>query len=1063
MLNEATKIINNAFNNSFIKRLSLYLHDCVREEVKSSTFRNLNQDKDNKWVFLNEKANEEAFFRNYPNNLVLNGLDSQITELMIQSDMNQKDKHLIYGFLFIEGRSSKSKKNNEFLTPLLYTSVKLERNEKDIICTSIDETISLNTGALAALLNKNDTNEEDETNEQMLFGLLDVVPNLPLTKDSLDIFLTTLKSLIPEIELEKELYDEIITNDNYIKDEKKEIIIQEDNENENENETNILSDEILNDENNELKPKTIKLKKICLTSKSALILTKRPSITAGVLHELTQIAEKPQGIFRETALNCINEEYEESKTNKKVTNPNFEKEIKDDFFPIVPLSISDAQEKVIEGVENNTIVSVFGPPGSGKSQTIVNLISHLIANGKTILIASRMDKAVDVVCERLNELDAPFLALRAGRLNYQKKLSQDLENLISNKIDLDFNCEDYILTQNEDMKKLLDLISELENKCEDIIKLEHNWHSIYCEYKELNDIIQNNYNLIRLNLMTNEIVAVEKLINEIQISFESKNIFKSFLSKLKFNKLKKELGLKNVDFSVIELQKIKEELSLSKLNARLKEIETKIYKLGNLHVLTNEIKNNREKISVLAKNIIKNKRRNALKNLLADNNKIRRLKVHSKAIIQRKKNLQTRLLEEEDFKPLLEAFPCWGITTYQVSNSLPLKPGLFDVVIIDEASQCDIASCIPLLYRAKKAVIVGDDKQLPHLSFLEKTKEQSYLAKYEIPDKYQLMWQFRTNSMFDLANYYSNTQVLLDEHFRSFPPIINFSNKEFYNDNIKVMKEDEPNNKPLELNVIENGKIDYGVTRNEIEIEAIIKRLYQIILDDEKNEIPTTIGIISPFRAQVDAIKKALSMILTNDIIERHKIEVGTAHTFQGDERDIIIISWALAQNSYFQSLTFLQKPNLFNVAITRAKKQVISFISKEPKTLNNGLLKDYLEYIESYNNKKEASILKISNNNYKNDFEKEIANTLKEEGYEVIENVKLANFNCDLKVIDKNTLKKIIVEVDGVEDNKKSYISNMKKQSIIQRCGFKVVRITYREWILSPKVCIERINKSFI
>ena len=51
MLNEATKIINNAFNQSFIKRLSLYLHDCVREEVKSSTFRNLNQDKDNKWVF----------------------------------------------------------------------------------------------------------------------------------------------------------------------------------------------------------------------------------------------------------------------------------------------------------------------------------------------------------------------------------------------------------------------------------------------------------------------------------------------------------------------------------------------------------------------------------------------------------------------------------------------------------------------------------------------------------------------------------------------------------------------------------------------------------------------------------------------------------------------------------------------------------------------------------------------------------------------------------------------------------------------------------------------------
>ena len=84
----------------------------------------------------------------------------------------------------------------------------------------------------------------------------------------------------------------------------------------------------------------------------------------------------------------------------------------------------------------------------------------------------------------------------------------------------------------------------------------------------------------------------------------------------------------------------------------------------------------------------------------------------------------------------------------------------------------------------------------------------------------------------------------------------------------------------------------------------------------------------------------------------------------------------------------------------------------------------------------------------------------MKEAGYEVVENVKLANFNCDLKVIDKNSNKKVFVEVDGVDDNKKSQVSNMKKQAIIQRCGFKVVRISYREWLLSQKICIERIAK---
>ena len=117
MLQEASRAINSAFNNSFIKKLSQYLHDCVREEVKSSTFRNLKGDKDNKWIFL---KGEEQLFSTGAEYVSLDGSDPKLTELMIQSDLGQKDKYLIYGYLFLVGKSSKSKKHNEFLTPLLY-------------------------------------------------------------------------------------------------------------------------------------------------------------------------------------------------------------------------------------------------------------------------------------------------------------------------------------------------------------------------------------------------------------------------------------------------------------------------------------------------------------------------------------------------------------------------------------------------------------------------------------------------------------------------------------------------------------------------------------------------------------------------------------------------------------------------------------------------------------------------------------------------------------------------------------------------------------------------------
>ena len=124
MLQEATKALNSAFNNSFIKKLSQYLHDCVREEVKSSTFRNLKADKANKWIFLKD---EETLYTKNLEYLKLSAYDSKITELLLQSSNEQKDKYLIYGYLFLVGKSSK-KRSNEFLTPLLYTPCRLEKN-----------------------------------------------------------------------------------------------------------------------------------------------------------------------------------------------------------------------------------------------------------------------------------------------------------------------------------------------------------------------------------------------------------------------------------------------------------------------------------------------------------------------------------------------------------------------------------------------------------------------------------------------------------------------------------------------------------------------------------------------------------------------------------------------------------------------------------------------------------------------------------------------------------------------------------------------------------------------
>lgn len=1038
MLQEATKAINSAFNNSFIKKLSQYLHDCVREEVKSSTFRNLKGDKDNKWIFL---KGEEELFTKGEEFLRLDGSDSKLTELMIQSELSTKDKYLIYGYMFLVGKNGKRKKENEFLTPLLYVPCKLERNGININCIPQDEILSLNTGALAALMSK--TDDEDEA-DLLLEGILDVVPDLPITQEKMDIFLTTLQSVIPEIEISQNINDNE-TEDNISKDEHIDFY-KEKNISEN------IDDIIEEEEQEQNSNKTpIKVDKVVVTYQSAIILTKRPAVTAGVLHELTQIAERPSGTYRETSLSIINDEYIQSKEKSVII-----KDMKEitDFYPVTPLSLSDSQEKVIKNIDNNKFVAVQGPPGTGKSQTIVNLVAHLIANGKTVLVASRMDKAVDVVAERLNELGAPYLALRAGRLNYQKQLSYQLQDLLSGKVDIDTDYEDSLLLDVKDMKEHLKTIQEYENRCEQIIKLEKEWHNLSIETTEQEKSL-GELQFIKTSLKKSEIDNIFNIIKVLENNIEKVGLLTNITNFTNLRQLKRTLKLKEFDVEYETLARLKAELEVSALNYKLRKIEAEIQKTGNLHVLMEQIRQMKRKQKNLAVSILRNRRRESLKSLLRDQIKRQRLIVHAKSLTERRKNLQNRILEEEDFKPLLEAFPCWCVTTYAISGSLPMKPGMFDVAIIDEASQCDIASCFPIMYRAKKAVIVGDDKQLPHLSFLEKAKEQSFLSQYGIPDKYQLMWRFRTNSMFDLADYYSMNSVMLDEHFRSLPPIIDFSNQEFYGNRIRIMKKDFDNDKVLELVEVPEGKVDYDATRNIPEVEAVMKKLHEIIIEDERKnpDKPTSIGIISPFRAQVEQLKKSITKVLSDHMIRKHQIEIGTAHTFQGDERDIILMSWAFADNSHAQSATFLQKSNLFNVAITRARYKVINFVSRNIENLPEGHFRNYISFIKEYQNKQEAiQNLQIDENIYKNQLEKEIATAIRELGHDVQAGCQIAGLSADL-LIDK----KFIIEIDGLEDNIKQTTSNMKKQAILERCGFKIKRITYREWKYSPKVCLDR------
>jgi superfamily I DNA and/or RNA helicase len=120
--------------------------------------------------------------------------------------------------------------------------------------------------------------------------------------------------------------------------------------------------------------------------------------------------------------------------------------------------------------------------------------------------------------------------------------------------------------------------------------------------------------------------------------------------------------------------------------------------------------------------------------------------------------------------------PCWAVTSLSVKGKVPFESGFFDLIVFDEASQCDIASALPLLYRAKRAVIIGDPKQLAHISGIPKGQDQQLLQKFDLTDKFP-HWAYSYNSLFDLATGFASGEdiVNLRDHHRSHADIIEFS------------------------------------------------------------------------------------------------------------------------------------------------------------------------------------------------------------------------------------------------------------------------------------------------
>lgn len=691
---------------------------------------------------------------------------------------------------------------------------------------------------------------------------------------------------------------------------------------------------------------------------------KHSTATLGILSELTDlITKKPSRIL-----------------HNLLTGRNPKHTQKDYYQSYVPAVLSPTQKDVIQAVSNYDHVLIIGPPGTGKSYTIASLAVDQINKGKSVLILSKTDQAVDVVHDKIeDELGIQGIALRAGRKDFLRNLKSKLKNILSG------------------------LPARYVYSKENAESIKNSLHSLQKELGELKEIFQK------------QVIQEEKWGEFLSEKSNSGNLFHAL--KKQYISWKNSKQVPHWDIVVNYYKKKKEVINLLRQFAQY-HYEDAIY-------------------SVLKYD------RNIIKNFYGS--------IRSRTLAQ-----QHALFKKVNFSILFKAFPLWSIKLSDVYKILPNHEDLFDVVIIDEATQCDIAQCLPALHRAKKVVIVGDPMQLRHFSFLSRRFLQITADKHNLNfDDNELLLNYRDHSILDI--YFemieNQEQVLfLDEHFRGNSSLINFSNQVFYDDKLKVMKSlPSMLNNQIEVHHL-NGKKD----KNSIikaEADLILDRINKIITEEKEfnMQMVTSIGIVSPFRNQAEYLESQVYEKFHPSQITRHKIKVGTPYSFQGDERDEAFISWAIDANSKGATISYLNTPEMFNVAITRSRKKQHILISCDQKDLpKDSLIFQYLQSIKDYIPNKNK------NSNY-DDFLKEVINHLKDDIADIHIKYDIAGVTVDLLFkIDRTYFG---IDVIGFPGDFSKAIS-FQDYEILYRSGVTIIPLPYSNWYFDKFETLKEIKK---
>lgn len=439
----------------------------------------------------------------------------------------------------------------------------------------------------------------------------------------------------------------------------------------------------------------------------------------------------------------------------------------------------------------------------------------------------------------------------------------------------------------------------------------------------------------------------------------------------------------------------------------------------------------------------------------------------NKAISNGGRGISLRNLFDSIPNILRELCPCFLMSPLSVAQYLDPKNEHFDIVIFDEASQITTSDAIGAIARGNSAIIVGDEKQLPPTSFFQANTS----------DEEDFFIEDGESVLMDCLNI-SMPKKYLSWHYRSKDEsLIAFSNASYYDNKLLTFPSPNSINGALTYNYVSDGI--YENRRNKREAEEVIKEVVRRLKDKELSK--KSIGIVTFSIAQQSLIEEKLQEALRKDhkfeeayYSQKEEMFIKNLENVQGDERDVIIFSicYGPAKDGKvslnFGPLSTNGGEKRLNVAVSRAREEMVIFTSLRSEMIdlnraqNNGSrgLKEFLEYARR--GKNYILIKNGDQKEYKVGIEKYIAQELNKRGYETHINVGTSDFRVDIGVVDPNDKSKYCL---GVLCDSKSYVEsktakdrNVTQKAVLNRLGWKIIRIWSLDYFDSPNYVIDKI-----